>query len=140
MKEKIYSIDIRQTFKWNIPITAKSKKEALKKAQTYFEFCEDDYTGVASAGDVEKTDISISNTTGEYKDDEIKAVEDHFQEILRENIGDERVPELEKKIKELQEVDTSKTDDPYFDSEEFNEEWNRVMTREERHEKKGESE
>lgn len=35
----------------------------------------------------------------------------------------EKVPELEKKIKELQEViNNSKTDDPYFDSKEFNEE------------------
>jgi hypothetical protein len=59
----------------------------------------------------------------------------------------ERVPELEKenrelkkRIKELEEVNNLKPDDKYFDSEEFNEEWDRVMAREERHEKRKEVE
>lgn len=61
--------------------------------------------------------------------------------LLKGIHGTEKVPEREKKIKELQEViNNSKPDDPYFDSEEFNEEWDRVMAREERHEKRKESE
>jgi len=53
--------------------------------------------------------------------------------LLKGIHGTEKVPEREKKIKELQEViNNSKPDDPYFDSEEFNEEWDRVMAREER--------
>lgn len=42
--------------------------------------------------------------------------------------------------KSRREFNNSKTDDPYFDSGEFNEEWDGVMAREERHEKRKESE
>ena len=84
--QKVYSITIRQTFRWDIPIQAFSKKEALEKAKLYFEHCEDDYTGVADARTVEKTAITITNDDGrEYSEDEIGAIGDHLQEILNEN-------------------------------------------------------
>jgi hypothetical protein len=84
--QKVYSITIRQTFRWDIPIKALSKKEALEKAKLYFEHCNDDYTGVADTHTVEKTAISITNDAElEYSEEEIGNVENHFQEILKEN-------------------------------------------------------
>jgi type I restriction-modification system DNA methylase subunit len=104
-----------------------------------------------TAEEIENMERVVNNwiKLKEDNENEIIAVSDSIS-VRKIKIKDQNIevgmyvcPNLEEVYEKIrardklnEEVNTSKTDDPYFDSKEFNEEWDRVMAREERHEKR----
>lgn len=54
-----HKIKITETYTYYIEVDAESKKEALIKAQEYYENADDNYIGVADANTLEKASFKI---------------------------------------------------------------------------------
>lgn len=86
-KMKVYTVSIRSTFQWDIPISAKNKKEALEKAEEYYRNIDesDGVVGVADTFSHKSDEFRIVNElqNPNYDEEVLKFIEGKLPTKLR---------------------------------------------------------